>query len=568
MKKSLLSLGLAFIMCSFVLLNGCGSTDSKNTSKPTVSSDIQSSVSTLSSETNKYDPFGKYSQTVTITGVLNYGAPSDPTVPKDITPENMSFIKAAKDRMNIEFKWLWEVPTSQFAQKLGVAIASGELPDVLTVNAAQYQTLKENNQLADLTEAVKYESSDFKNWFERDSSIIQKIKKMSGDGKLYAIPQYANPLRNLTMMYIRRDWLNELNLSVPKTMDELKNVAKQFVEKKGSYGIGVGNQLSSWGFDIQSYMYGFGSYPTSWILGNDGKLVPGLIQPKTKNALSFLSDMYNENLIYKEFATIDSSKVAQQIIDGKIGIVTGAWWLYEYPLNQAKDKDPKNDWVCAQIPGTSEGSGKAILNRASISTYTVVNKNCKNPEAVVKLFNLSTDFLVNNPPEADPKNGYVYEWIPTFYYDPYDINTTFETFNKAIELNPNEKKPAGMTKGDLDGMWKYVPEYLNWKAGKGQFDGEHFGSLMSRVDKDLGWGTTLKIAASGKTAYNEFYGAPTPTMVQKGSSLNDMTQQTFIKIIMGAAPVSDFDKFVSSWKKLGGDNITQEVNDWYIKNKE
>jgi putative aldouronate transport system substrate-binding protein len=31
---------------------------------------------------------------------------------------------------------------------------------------------------------------------------------------------------------------------------------------------------------------------------------------------------------------------------------------------------------------------------------------------------------------------------------------------------------------------------------------------------------------------------------------------------MGAAPVDEFDKFVDQWRKLGGDEITKEVNDW------
>jgi len=36
---------------------------------------------------------------------------------------------------------------------------------------------------------------------------------------------------------------------------------------------------------------------------------------------------------------------------------------------------------------------------------------------------------------------------------------------------------------------------------------------------------------------------------------------------MNAAPIDDFDSFVTNWKKLGGDQITQEVNEWYASNK-
>ncbi|MNI81013.1 hypothetical protein D3C73_1375910 [compost metagenome] len=52
-------------------------------------------------------------------------------------------------------------------------------------------------------------------------------------------------------------------------------------------------------------------------------------------------------------------------------------------------------------------------------------------------------------------------------------------------------------------------------------------------------------------------------MSQKGATLDKLQEETFIKILTGSAPVSDYDTFVENWKKLGGDQITEEVNEWY-----
>jgi putative aldouronate transport system substrate-binding protein len=60
---------------------------------------------------------------------------------------------------------------------------------------------------------------------------------------------------------------------------------------------------------------------------------------------------------------------------------------------------------------------------------------------------------------------------------------------------------------------------------------------------------------------NAFYGAPTPTMVSRQSTLDTMELETFTKIIQGAS-MDEFDSFVENWKKLGGDDITAEVNAW------
>ncbi|UUZ93536.1 hypothetical protein LJK87_01845 [Paenibacillus sp. P25] len=65
---------------------------------------------------------------------------------------------------------------------------------------------------------------------------------------------------------------------------------------------------------------------------------------------------------------------------------------------------------------------------------------------------------------------------------------------------------------------------------------------------------------------DKFVGAPTPTMVERKSTLEKLQNETYTKIIMGAS-ADEFDKFVQDWTKLGGEQITKEVNDWYASKK-
>jgi len=51
----------------------------------------------------------------------------------------------------------------------------------------------------------------------------------------------------------------------------------------------------------------------------------------------------------------------------------------------------------------------------------------------------------------------------------------------------------------------------------------------------------------------------TKTMERKWSNLKKLEDETFLKIIMGAAPLDSFDQFVQDWKAQGGDEITAEV---------
>ena len=110
-------------------------------------------------------------------------------------------------------------------------------------------------------------------------------------------------------------------------------------------------------------------------------------------------------------------------------------------------------------------------------------------------------------------------------------------------------------------VFKATKDYLAGNTADAS-KGVNWGQYFSRAAKDGGWGMTRQIKENQAYVNNEFYGLPTATQVEKGSQLDKLMQETFTKIVMGAS-LDEFDKFVQSWKSLGGDQITQEVNDWY-----
>ena len=53
--------------------------------------------------------------------------------------------------------------------------------------------------------------------------------------------------------------------------------------------------------------------------------------------------------------------------------------------------------------------------------------------------------------------------------------------------------------------------------------------------------------------------AHTQTTLTRWANLKKMEDEVFFRIIMGAAPIEEFDRFVEDWKAQGGDIITEEV---------
>jgi putative aldouronate transport system substrate-binding protein len=96
--------------------------------------------------------------------------------------------------------------------------------------------------------------------------------------------------------------------------------------------------------------------------------------------------------------------------------------------------------------------------------------------------------------------------------------------------------------------------YQEFKQKKNNIDVNTYGEYLSRIEGQREANNpNLEVIPAG------FYGT-TETMKLKWANLQKAEQETILKIIMGEAPIDEFDKFVDTWHRTGGDEITKEVN--------
>ncbi len=526
-----------------------------------------------SAETTKPEPLGKYPETVTVTEVIGFNPPEDPRTPSGMTPDQNKYLVDLKEMTNIEVKFKWMVPSSQFEQKFSLALASGDLPDIMELDQKNFEKLKNQNMLGDLTEAYEqYASPDLRKYMESDGGFA--MKTFSADGKQLAIPAFEDPFLSTQLLWIRKDWLDTLGMQPPTTMAELDKVAEAFVTqdpdrngKNDTYGVSLQKELFFWGFDLRGFFNGFGAYPSvgdkqsAWIKGSDGKLAPGLIQPEMKDGLAMLQSWYQRGIINKEFALKDENKAVEDIVAGKVGISYGEWWYPNWPLNSHLEKDPKAEWIALQIPGL-DGPGKSLVPKLRAGKVFAVNKDMKHPEAAIKMLNFYIEMGYKKYKDDEKAaKGYVYNWFNPRIYNPADIDNIYTEVNKALDAGQTEITLEDENFSNVDSVFRATKEYLAKDTSR-QSLGISWGQYYSRAAKDGGWGTTKKVKESNAFVNNEFYGLPTETIVSKGGQLDKLMQESFTKIIMGAS-LDEFDKFVASWKSLGGDKIIEEVNAWY-----
>lgn len=459
--------------------------------------------------------------------------------------------------LGIRIKYDWTAKGTLYNQKLGVALAAGDLPDVVRVNAEQLRQLSNAGLIQDLSQAYeKYAAPFTKEILGQEGT--GPFEAATVDGKLMGIPETSSSIEGAQYIWIRTDWLERLGLQPPQTMNDVLEISKAFTEgdpdrngKNDTLGLPVTQYLWDPVMGLSAFMAGYDAFPNMWIRDSSGKLVFGAVQPEVKTALKVLQDMYRNGQIDEEFMFKDGIKVKEQIIAGKYGMMYGEQWG-SFLVQGNHERDPEARWQAFPIVSATGKAAKVPL-RFATHQFLAVRKGVAHPEAVVKLFNLHLE-----------KN-----WGATAEYETY-----YSTPYPAWQLSPVTPYPA------LKNLNAYYQIEEARRTGDSSVLKDEARAIQKNIEAYLtrndpsGWGWERTYGPSGafsildrykrnnQLLYESFVGAPTDTMIEKQSILDSLAMDTFTNIILGHS-VEEFDRFVEEWHRLGGGKMTEEVNEWY-----
>jgi len=561
-KRRLSALAL---VSAFLFVSACSGTNSNSASSPPAGSpSAQSSPSAESSPVapEAIDPLGKYDPPIEITTVRivddTYKYTEGESIDKNV------WTRSIQDKLGITIKNNWTVSGGQGEQKMNVSIASGDLPDLIPVNSRQLKQLVDADLLMDLTEVYeKYASPLIKDIMTQDGP--NALASATFGGKLMAIPNTGSSMDNTMMLWVRSDWLKKLNLPEPKTMQDVFAISEAFTTqdpdgngKPDTIGLTMNKDLYGGYAGFEGFANGFHAYPRQWIKDASGQLVFGSIQPEMKMTLAKLQEMYKKGEIDREFGVKDSGKAAEFAAAGRAGMHFGQMWNPLWPLIDNKKNDPNAEWQSYPLVSIDDKPAQSRVGLA-VGNYYAVLKDAKNPEAMVKMVNLfaETFWGESATPEVFDEH-FGSGGIEKHKYAPFQAWPARK--NLEVHLNIVEALETGdksKLNAEEQNNERQISDYL---AGKPD---SQLGWAYERVfGKEGAFKVVNKYVSDNSILPDEFFGAPTPSIVEKYSTLQKMELEVYTKIIMGDS-IDSFDKFVADWKKLGGDAMTAEVNEWY-----
>ena len=553
---------LAIILSVGMLINAC-------TPAPTGTGSNLSEQTSGTSEV--IDPFAAYEDTVT----LQLGGITDPNTvfPSGQSIEDNQYLKAIKDEFNIEIEYDWIAATTDYNQKINLAIGTDTLPDAMNVDSTQYQSMLKFGQIMDISEVFENYASDMlKGFVNSGGQPLQDL--ITKDGKMMAIPAPSLKAVSVDQMWIRQDWLDALGLEAPKTLDELKNVAKAFVTQDpddnglndtiGIIGPSNGGVLAGVGgnmFGLDPIFNTFKSFPRSWLDDGNGKVAYGSVLPETKQALATLAEFYKEGLIDPELLT--RAEGFTPVLSGNVGIFFAPWWM-GYTI-AAPVMEGTMDWQAYLSPLTDDGKYYSQI-AAPTSQYVVINKNCENPEAVIKIINLlirdAQKWVESGYEAALPSsNSYpLYNVYDNADEDEFTYVTLRDYLQGKVSIDDIDFTTHKLLKNDMEAVKELkLPPYDDYSPEFWDMENEIAATNLPRlISVMIGVGAIIETPY--EEIYNVYYGQ-TPIMEERFFNLLKMEDETFAQIILGQLSIDAFDDFVEDWYSEGGQMILDEIGD-------
>ena len=434
-----------------------------------------------------------------------------------------------KDNIAVDMNMI-QGDSTTFDQQLALYVSGGDMPDVVLCSYATYLGYAAEGAWADISPYLTDDLPDLMTY------VGDYWPYLTVDGAIGGVPRLLN-VPSSHVVSIRKDWLDNLGLEEPKTLEEYTEVMRAFTfndpdkdGKNDTYG------LSAAGYSYLSFLMGaFGaSSERDYFLNDDGTITTNAISEEYRDALRYLNSIYTEGLIDPELFTCTYEQAQAKWGRGEMGIWSN-WWshagnaYYRFDFGNLQP----DAVVTHLLPPVGPEGKSGNLYATPFDAVVSVSYLCDQAkiEAALRLLNFN----------ASPLGFRVLMYgIPGEFFEWDEANnmTTWTT-----ELNGGVSKSGKYTTTDME-----VYKLLYQERWQGQSD-----ALYSGPEGKLWYG-------GGELRYQEpvredvFCMFLTDEYIKYHAELDSYFKTSMIAFIMGEKDIeNDWDAYVAEYMNMGGD---------------
>lgn len=457
-------------------------------------------------------------------------------------------IAQMEEHTGVKTKITW-VANDSYEDKLGVTLLDKDnLPMIITVNGNLNTTIvsaAKAGAFYDLNEYI-FDEQKYPNLSRANKEVL---KALTIDGKLIGMYR-ARPIGRNGISY-RKDWADKLGLKEPETIEDFYNMCVQFTHgdpdgngKDDTYGVCMSSFTGP--FDVMQTWFGAGN---SWV-EKDGEMLPNFYLDEYKEALEFFRKMYDEGLIYKDWAVRDTSTWRDGCTKGECGIwldvMDGATKINNYFHQNTIPGVNGEEMAYMEYVGPiakEAGAEPKTMATSGMGGFFVITKAADTPEKVEACLT----FLDRMGDE---------EMLILAQYGLEGIQwEKDEKSGNAIILDAG-KNSAEKANNGLQQLCCFIPFR----------DPQTISAEMTAWEEKEG-----EVVESNEkyAVYNPAVGylANSPAYTTNGANLNTIIQDARTRYICGQIEWDGFLSAIKDWENQGGKTVMEEVNSQFQGNK-
>ena len=533
---------LFYFLCILLVLFliGC-STDTRQTDKTDTST---SSSIASSGEEVVSSSFFPLKEPVT----LRYWKEMHGNTMKVVTSDgDIRCYQILEELTNVKIKWE-HPPTGQAAEQFNLMVASGNLPDLIFYGwnsvSGGAQNYIDNDIIITLNEYLDSgKLPNYKAFIESDPIIYKEIVLDSGDIYMFGCFNSYGHRINAGGWIIRMDWLKNLGLDVPVTIEQWKNVLTAVKDGDPNGNGDPGDEIP---LTLAGAVYQFiRAYDlTTSFAVKDGKIVYSPIEDGYMEWLSEMANWYKNGLIDPEYLTTDQNALTAKATGNK----AFAWYgaaagnLMNYVASM-KANNP--DVYIRGIPYVQNKNG--ITNHKIGDVWggygTAITTSCKNVDVAMKWL----DFAYSKEGQnllVYGEEGVSYNWV-----------NGYPKLAEMLFNQPGLSASQAISKYSIaaaSGAYVKTMEYFEQVTNTPE-QNETFANWMSGNQSDaIFLPTGMSFTKEENAKLSEIM-----------SDINTHTGKMRDSFIMGLEPLDKFDEFVKTIKSMGIDTIISIYQDAY-----
>jgi ABC-type glycerol-3-phosphate transport system substrate-binding protein len=423
------------------------------------------------------------------------------------------------------------IPENNF-EKINVAMASGDFPDIVTgsYGTAATQSWIDNGMVIALNPYLAGNPS-LKDWLEKEYAWDADAK-----GNHYGVPFITQYNAANALITTRSDWLAKVGMKYPATLDEFKALLTAYVKNDpdgNGWADTIGLSVAK-NYNFPFVFFAYGRQYADYELDAQGNVIPFFEAPCFIPGMTYIKDLWDNGLIDTEYMLNDSPRIEEKFYQGRAGVIIPALFRHVSRIEGNLQKiSPSASIVYGPPPkGSSGASGLNSQGKGGMDTF--VTKASKAPDKAAAFIN----FMLS--PEG------------TDYLRLGIEGVHFTRQNGKIVFNEAEReKDAFAANG-----WAHPLAFGNffWPLESG-----YLPETEPARDRAL---ESTKLATAAQVP--NLIKRKTDAEVRDGSLVDDVFQQYFSDILTGKLGIRDGAAALSrAWRSQGGDRILADLNAAY-----